>query len=91
MATGLHCSDCIFSNFSYNEEWGRYQGSCSRGYTLADPHETRDPDMYFAKSPRDLVPLTDPWGREYLRTDNICKQFLRPTDPDAARYLRKKD
>lgn len=47
--------------------------------------------MYFAKSPRDLVPLTDPWGREYLRTDNICKQFLRPTDPDAARYLRKKD
>lgn len=80
MSTGLHCSDCIFGKFSLNDEWGKYQGSCSRGYTLADPHVHRTPDMYFAEKPSDLVPVVDPFGREYLRTDNICKQFLRPTD-----------
>ena len=80
MTTGLHCSDCIFGEFSFNEEWGKYQGQCSRGYVLGDPHEHRKPDMFFAERPNQLVPLIDPFGREYLRTDNICKQFLRPTD-----------
>ncbi|MBP3884443.1 MAG: hypothetical protein J6D54_05845 [Olsenella sp.] len=76
---GLHCTDCVYGEFSYNEECGKYQGTCSRGYTLADPHVLEEPDMYFADSPEGLVPVIDPFGAEYLRTDNICQQFVRPT------------
>ena len=35
---GLHCSDCAFSSFKFNEDAQMYQAYCSRGYLLADPH-----------------------------------------------------
>ena len=72
---GLRCADCAFSEFVLNEESGMFVGTCSRGYTLADPHVHVSPDRFFAKNPRALVPVTDPYGREYLRTRNICTRF----------------
>lgn len=74
---GFRCTDCIFSSFSFNEKAHKYQGACSRGYTLADPHVRRKPDMFFADRTSALVPVVDPYGREYLRTKNICDQFVR--------------
>lgn len=73
----FHCTDCIFSSFSFNEKAHKYQGACSRGYSLADPHIHRKPDMFFADRTSALVPVIDPYGREYLRTKNICDQFVR--------------
>ena len=61
--------------FVLNEESGMFVGTCSRAYTLADPHVHVSPDRFFAKNPRALVPVTDPYGREYLRTRNICTRF----------------
>lgn len=72
---GLRCADCAFSEFVLNEESGMFEGACARGYTLADPHVHVSPDRFFAKNPRALVPVTDPYGREYLRTRNICTRF----------------
>ena len=72
---GLRCADCAFSEFILNEESGKFEGTCSRGYTLADPHVHVSPDRFFAKNPRALGPVTDPYGREYLRTRNICTRF----------------
>ena len=87
---GLHCTDCLYGSFSFNEEYGKYQGSCSRGYTLADPHLTKDPERRFADHPSKLVPVVDPYGAEYLRTDNICKRFVRPTQGTVDEPGRKK-
>ncbi len=77
---GLHCTDCVYGEFSYNEEWGKYQGSCSRGYRLCDPHETQDPHRFFSEKPEGLVPTIDPFGKEYLRDDNVCPQFVHSAD-----------
>ena len=77
---GLHCADCVYASFSVNEESGLYQGSCSRGYTLTNPHVRTSPEDHFAEAPEGLVPTVDPFGREYLRTSNVCERFLRPQD-----------
>lgn len=73
---GFRCTDCIYSSFSFNEKAQKYQGACSRGYTLADPHVSRRPDMFFAERPSQLVPVVDPLGKEYLRTKNVCERFV---------------
>ncbi|OFK23399.1 hypothetical protein [Olsenella sp. HMSC062G07] len=73
---GLRCADCVFAQFVVNEMNGMYQGICSRGYTLADPHVRTSPDCYFVEDPRLLVPVIDPFGKEFLRTKNICERFL---------------
>ncbi len=39
---GLHCSDCEFCSFCFNDTVGMYQAACARGYTLADPHIHHD-------------------------------------------------
>lgn len=75
---GLHCSDCIFSTIEYNQEVGAYQGSCSRGYTLADPKVKEAPKKYFVEDPQQLVPTITPFGDEYLRTSNVCTEFRLP-------------
>lgn len=76
---GLHCSDCAFSSFSVQEGSGLYQGSCSRGYTLTNPHVTgTGADAHFAESPEGLVPTVDPFGVEYLRSSNVCERFQLP-------------
>jgi hypothetical protein len=36
--------------------------------------------MFFANNPDDLVPVVDPYGKEYLRRSNVCDHFLRPKD-----------
>ncbi len=74
---GLHCADCVYSSFSLNEEAGLYQGSCSRGYTLANPH-VDGLEGHFAERPEELVPTVDPFGNEYLRTSNVCERFSLP-------------
>lgn len=74
---GLHCSDCIFSEFNQNEQTKRYAGSCSRGYTLENPHAQGD-DAHWADSPDQLVPTINPYGEEYLRTSNVCGEFRLP-------------
>ncbi len=76
---GLRCADCVFSEFTVNEATGRYQGTCSRGYTLADPHVRAKPDMFFVEKPDQVVPVIDPFGAEYLRTSNVCDQFSKRT------------
>lgn len=81
---GFHCTDCIYSSFSMNEHSNRYQGACSRGYTLAVPHVYKKPDMFFADDPRDLVPVVNPYGKEYLRTSNVCRDFTTPVDKKRA-------
>ena len=77
---GFHCTECIYGSFAINKETGMYQGSCSRGYTLAVPHVYKEPDMFFANNPDDLVPVVDPYGKQYLRRSNVCDHFLRPKD-----------
>lgn len=77
---GFHCTDCLYSAFALNEESGLYQGACSRGYTLANPHVHVSPESHFAERPEDLVPAVDPYGAEYLRTSNVCGEFRRPHD-----------
>lgn len=77
---GLHCSDCAFSSFTYHEDAKMYQGSCSRGYTLTNPHVERSPQNHFAKTREGLVPTVDPFGAEYLRTSNVCERFVLPRD-----------
>lgn len=77
---GFHCSDCVFASFSVHEDSGLYQGACSRGYTLTNPHVRVSPECHFAEAPEGLVPTVDPFGEEYLRTSNVCDQFRRPHD-----------
>lgn len=77
---GLHCSDCVFSSFSFNEHAQKYQGFCSRGYTLAVPHVYKEPDRFFTENINELVPVTDPYGAEYLRKGNVCNRFSKPGD-----------
>lgn len=77
---GLHCTDCVFAEFTLNQKTGAYQGSCSRGYTLTNPHESTSPANHFASDPALLVPTIDPFGKEYLRTSNVCERFIRPQD-----------
>ena len=74
---GLHCSDCEFCSFCFNDTVGMYQAACARGYTLADPHIHHDIEQHFAKSVDAFVPLVDPFGREYLRKTNVCDEFVR--------------
>ena len=81
---GFHCSDCIYSEFVQNEKTGLFQGSCSRGYTLTNPHVHDAHDDHFAEAPSGLVPTVDPFGREYLRTSNVCEEFRRPHDTASA-------
>ena len=45
---GRHCTDCVFGTFALSEKTGKYQGACSRGYTLTDPKVTRSPDNRLA-------------------------------------------
>ena len=82
---GFRCADCVFSSFTYHERSGLYQGACSRGYTLTDPHVHTSPEDHFAADPRDLVPTIDPFGEEYLRTSYVCERFERPGMPHGAR------
>lgn len=77
---GFHCSDCVYATFTYLEEAGMYQGSCSRGYTLTNAHLHGGLESHFGSAPKDLVPTVDPFGKEYLRTSNVCERFLRPQD-----------
>lgn len=77
---GLHCTDCVFGEFTFSEKVGAYQGACSRGYTLTDPHVHEAPADHFTSDPSTLVPAVDPFGHEYLRTSNVCEHFLRPQD-----------
>lgn len=77
---GFHCSDCVHSSFEINDETGLFQGTCSRGYTLTNPHERTSPEDHFAPTPNGLFPTVDPFGKEYLRTSNVCGQFVRPAD-----------
>ncbi len=77
---GFHCSDCVYSSFVFQEETRTYQGACSRGYTLTDPRVHQSPKNRFVVRPDQLVPTIDPFGNEYLRTSNVCHQFLRPQD-----------
>lgn len=81
---GLHCADCAYASFTYHKESGLYQGSCSRGYTLTDPHVSTSPENHFAERPEVLVPTVDPFGAEYLRTSNVCERFLLPRDAHGA-------
>lgn len=72
---GLHCTDCVYSSFSANEGSGLFQGACSRGFTLADPRSGEGPGRRFAAQPRDLVPVCDSFGKEYLRKSCVCERF----------------
>ena len=72
---GFHCTDCIFASFARNKKSGKFRGSCSRGFTLTDPHVHTSPDDHFSEDPRNLVPTVDPFGEEYLRTSNVCDRF----------------
>lgn len=81
---GLHCADCAYASFTYHKESGLYQGSCSRGYTLTNPHVSTSPGDHFAERPEGLVPTVDPFGAEYLRTSNVCERFLLPRDAHGA-------
>lgn len=72
---GHHCTDCVFGTFSLSEKTGKYQGACSRGYTLTDPKITAAPENRLADVPERLVPTVDPFGKEYLRTSNVCELF----------------
>lgn len=85
---GLHCVDCVFATISYDGKTGLCQGTCSRGYTLADPRVHTRPEMFFAAKPDALVPVIDPLGREYLRTKNVCESYVTPQDAIA---ILKKD
>lgn len=76
---GFHCTDCIFASFARNDRSGKYLGTCSRGFTLTDPHVHESPENHFAEHARDLVPTVDPFGAEYLRTSNVCDRF-HPSD-----------
>lgn len=76
---GRHCTDCVFGEFTLSDETGLYQGACSRGYTLTDPHVTRCPENRLAEDPSSLVPTVDPLGKEYLRTSNVCEWFTSAT------------
>lgn len=80
----LHCTDCEFGKFERNERTGRWRGTCMRGYILANPHIDEGPDHYFADSPEELVPVTDPHGREYLRTKAICDKYVHISEADKA-------
>lgn len=80
---GFHCIDCVFSTFERNEKSGEYSGSCSRGFTLANPHVHESPQNHFSVDPRDLVPTVDPFGEEYLRTSNVCDRFHPSEDAQA--------
>lgn len=75
---GRHCTDCVFGTFALSEKTGKYQGACSRGYTLTDPKVTRSPDNRLADDPSSLVPTVDPLGKDYLRTSNVCEHFTSP-------------
>lgn len=86
---GFHCVDCVFGTFSVHEESGLYQGACSRGYTLANPHVHTSPEDHFAADASELVPTVDPFGEEYLRTSAVCEQFRRPQDAHA--HIRQAD
>lgn len=78
--TGLHCSDCIYSTFILNEKTQMYQAKCSRGFTLADPHVHTEPERFFCERADGLVPVVDPFGKEYLRTSNVCGRFMCSQD-----------
>ena len=82
---GFHCTDCVFSEFKINDKNGFYQGSCSRGYTLTDPHVAESPQNHFAADPARLVPTVDPFGKEYLRKSNVCERFVSPHDLPSAK------
>ena len=87
---GFHCTDCIFASFARNKKSGKFRGSCSRGFTLTDPHVHTSPDDHFSEDPRNLVPTVDPFGEEYLRTSNVCERFIRPQDlPDATHHAHR--
>jgi len=81
----LHCTDCIYGSFEQNPKTGRWRGTCERRYTLADPHVYPDPGGYFADDPTKLVPMVDPWGKEYLRTSDICNRYIHLSELDKKR------
>ena len=85
---GLHCSDCAYATFVRHERTGLYQGSCSRGYTLTNPHVRTSPENHFAERPEELVPTVDPFGAEYLRTSTVCERFLLPRGANGAPHHR---
>jgi hypothetical protein len=82
----FHCTDCVFATFTPSEAGGTYQGACSRGYTLTDPHVSQSPQNHFAEDPEKLVPTVDPFGKEYLRTSNVCERFVSPKATKPGRH-----
>ncbi len=80
-----HCTDCIFSKFEKCDKNNEYQGSCSRGYTLTDPFLSESPANHFAADPEELVPTTDPFGKEYLRKASVCERFSSASNPSESR------
>ena len=74
---GRHCTDCVFGTFALSEKTGKYQGACSRGYTLTDPKVTRSPDNRLVDDPSSLVPTVDPLGKDDLRTSHGCAHWTR--------------
>ena len=80
----LRCTVCEFASFEQNKETGRWRGTCRRGYTLANPKVFHGADRFFTDSPDELVPVTDPRGREYLRTKDICDKYVHISTVDRA-------
>ena len=85
--SGFACCDCIFCNCSRDEQTGLYHAVCSKGYTLANAHDMRVPQKYYAPTPRVFVPVTDPFGQQYFRTHATCAQFQRPMDATASHHF----
>lgn len=66
-----------------------YQGTCSRGYTLENPHASEHGvESHFASEPEGLVPTIDPFGAEYLRSSNVCERFQLPDSRRVSDSLR---
>lgn len=71
-----HCSDCIYSYVQFDTKTQRWQASCSRGYSLTNPKvKAHTSERFFALRKEDLVPTIDPFGKEYLRSSNVCEHY----------------
>ena len=53
------------------------KGTCSRGYTLADPHVHVSPDRFFAKNPRACI-ICEP-SDNTIALGHTCKAQIRIT------------
>ena len=67
----LHCADCVYASFAFHEEAGLYQGSCSRGYTLANPHAEKS-DLAVYEAVRGMLPKNS-LGRDMIKKLRVYK------------------